>query len=149
MNNVLLSRLAVASAMLITCATLTVACTPVRSSGQHRDPAKLIESADTNGDGVVTHAEFLAARERAFSRLDRNTDGFVDASDAPALPRARRKAQGRLAELVAQLDKNGDGRVSEAEFIDGPTPLFDRADFDHNGELSREEAATLKRPALR
>ena len=33
----------------------------------------------------------------------------------------RQKAQERLAELVTQLDRDGDGHVSKAEFADGPT----------------------------
>ena len=56
----------------------------------------------------------------------------------------RQKAQQRLAELLTQLDANGDGRVSRAEFVEGPTPLFDRADTDHDGELSRDEVAAAK-----
>jgi Ca2+-binding EF-hand superfamily protein len=61
---------------------------------------------------------------------------------------ARQKAQERLTQLVAQLDKDRDGRVSNAEFVDGPTPLFDRADADHNGELSRDEVAAVKQKRL-
>ena len=56
----------------------------------------------------------------------------------------RQRARERLTELVTQLEKDGDGRVSKAEFVDGPTPLFDRADTDHNGELSKEEVAAIR-----
>jgi hypothetical protein len=34
--------------------------------------------------------------------------------------------------------------VTRAEFVDGPAPLFDRADRDHDGRLSREEVAALR-----
>jgi len=39
------------------------------------DPSKIFDSADANGDGVITREEFQAARERAFSKLDNNGDG--------------------------------------------------------------------------
>ena len=111
---------------------------------RHADPAKALESADVNKDGVVTRAEFLAQREKTFARLDRNGDGFIDKSDMPGRLRARQNGNDQLQELVARFDKDGDGRISKAEFVDGPTPLFDRADKDHNGELNSEELAALK-----
>jgi hypothetical protein len=109
------------------------------------DPARIFDSADTNGDGVITREEFHAARERLFGRLDRNGDGYIDRNDLSGRLAGRQKAQERLAELVAQLDKDADGRLSKAEFVEGPTPLFDRADTDHNGELSKNEVAAAKR----
>ena len=39
--------------------------------------------ADTNGDGVVSHAEWMAAAEARFARLDANRDGKLDASELP------------------------------------------------------------------
>ena len=77
-------------------------------------------------------------------RLDRNGDGYFDKDDMSGRLAGRQKTQERLAELVTQLDRDGDGRVSKAEFVDGPTPLFDRADTDHNGELSKEEVAAIR-----
>ena len=45
---------------------------------------------DANKDGVITLEEFLGRRDAGFARLDKNGDGFVDASDIAA--RAPRKA---------------------------------------------------------
>jgi Ca2+-binding EF-hand superfamily protein len=132
--------------ILTTCVTLISGCVMAARAvtQQQPDPTRILDSADANGDGVITREEFHAARERAFSRLDRNGDGCIDNDDAPSRPGARRAAKDRLAQLVAQFDKDGDGRISKAEFVDGPTPLFDRADTDHNGELSRAEVAAIK-----
>jgi len=133
--------------MLTACITLNTGCMmAVRAVAHQRqpDPARIFDSADTNGDGIITRAEFLSARERGFARLDRNGDGYIDKSDMSGRLGGRQQAQEKLAELVAQLDKNGDGRISKAEFVEGSTPLFDLADTDHNGELSKEEVAVAK-----
>ena len=134
-------------AIVIGCITLNSGCMmAARAVAKPRqpDPSRIFDSADTNGDGVITREEFHAARERLFARLDRNGDGFIDKDDMSGRLARRQKAQERLAELVTQLDKDGDGRVSRSEFVDGPTPLFDRADTDRNGELSRDEVAAAK-----
>jgi hypothetical protein len=136
--------------ILAACITLNTGCMMAARAVTQRqpDPTKIFDTADTNGDGVITREEFHAARERAFARLDRNGDGYIDKDDLSSRMAGRRNAQERLTQLVAQLDKDGDGRVSKAEFVDGPTPLFDRADTDHNGELSREEVAAIKQKLL-
>jgi Ca2+-binding EF-hand superfamily protein len=134
-------------AIISACMTLNAGCmVAARAVAQQRqpDPSKIFESADTNGDGVITREEFHAARERLFARLDRNGDGYIDKDDMSGRLAGRQKAQERLAELVSQLDGDRDGRVSNTEFIDGPTPLFDRADTDHNGVLSKDEVAAMK-----
>jgi EF-hand domain pair/EF hand len=134
-------------AMLSACITLNSGCMmAARAVAQQRqpDPGRIFDSADTNGDGVITREELHAARERLFVRLDRNGDGYIDKDDMSGRLAGRQKARERLAELVTQLDKDGDGRVSRVEFVDGPTPLFDRADMDHNGELSQEEVAAIR-----
>jgi Ca2+-binding EF-hand superfamily protein len=134
------------SVILAACVTLNTGCMMAARAVTQRppDPTRIFDSADTNGDGVITREEFHAARERAFTRLDRNGDGYIDKDDLPSRPGAGHSAKERLTQLVAQLDKDGDGRISKAEFVDGPTPLFDRADTDHNGELSRDEVAAIK-----
>jgi hypothetical protein len=134
-------------AILGACIALNSGCMmAARAVAQQRqpDPSRIFDSADTNGDGVITRAEYHAARERMFVRLDRNGDGYIDKDDMSGRLAGRQKAQERLAQLVTQLDKDGDGRVSKAEFVDGPTPLFDGADTDHNGELSKDEVAAIR-----
>lgn len=134
-------------AILTACVTLNTGCMmAVRTVAQSRQPdlARLFDSADTNGDGVITRVEFRSACERGFAALDRNGDGYIDRSDMSSRLAARQKAQDRLARMTARLDKDGDNRISRAEFVDGLAPLFDLADTDHNGELSKEEMATAR-----
>ena len=49
----------------------------------------------------------LIDMEQAFVRADRNRDGFIDASEAAALP--------GLLPVFAVADRNGDGRIDRTE----------------------------------
>jgi Ca2+-binding EF-hand superfamily protein len=44
----------------------------------------IVKKLDTNGDGVVSLDEYLAAAKTRFTRLDKNGDGFITADEAPA-----------------------------------------------------------------
>jgi hypothetical protein len=137
------TRLLKATAVLA-CVALLGACSTPRRSPERRDPAQLFTSADANGDGVITRAEFVAARAANFGKYDRNSDGFIDSADFPKRIRARNQVGERIDGLIARLDGDRDGRVSRAEFVDGPTAIFDRVDANHDGELSRDEVAAAK-----
>ncbi len=43
-----------------------------------------VKKLDTNGDGVVSLDEYLAAAKTRFGRLDKNGDGYITADEAPA-----------------------------------------------------------------
>ncbi len=42
---------------------------------------RFIKRMDTNGDGVVTRDEFVAAAKARFAKLDKNGDGYLDADE--------------------------------------------------------------------
>lgn len=69
-------------------------------------------SADTDGDGKVSKAEFLAAARsgkgdpaRRFGRLDRNADGLLDKQEIAAV----------MARRFGRLDTDGDGMLTPTE----------------------------------
>src|SRR5690606_4073258 len=109
---------------------------------------RFFEAADANGDGVVTRDEYRAARARAFARLDRNGDGYLDDRDSARRRSIGRRAGDRVDGLRAELDTNRDGRISEREFVGGALPGFDRLDADGNGELDAEEIAAAQDRAM-
>lgn len=96
-------------------------------------------AADTNGDGVVTRAEFLRHRDSSFARLDRNKDGVVSPADFPRLANRKPGMFDRLMDALDIADSNGDGAISRSELAQSPPVMFDRADADHDGRVTKAE----------
>ncbi|WP_129793059.1 EF-hand domain-containing protein [Sphingosinicella sp. CPCC 101087] len=112
-----------------------------------RDGPAMLDRADTNRDGVVTRAEFAAARLATFSRLDRNRDGALSRSDFGRIARRRPEALQRLEAMIAQGDANDDGRLTRAEFERAPMRLFDLADANGDGRIDASERAAARAAA--
>ncbi len=101
---------------------------------------------------VAAFAQADAPAKPARATLDANQDGFVDRSEAAAMP--------RLAERFDQLDVDQDGRLSSAELParggkhgnrggGGAAGMMARLDTDKDGRISRAETATAPRFAAR
>src|SRR5688572_1991547 len=109
---------------------------------------------DTNGDRALDEQELRAAVAASFKAADADADGYLTADEARAarmagdVERMTRGlgallgARGRNAETAterfARLDADGDGRISQKEFVDAPHPLL-RFDADGDGRVTREE----------
>jgi hypothetical protein len=123
------------------------AALPGNAHAQSMPAATLLDRLDTDGDGIVSRAEIAAARQRLFSKLDLNGDGTLDADEIETLRDAimdrADAAQARLARQWRGMDTNRDGGVSEAEFT-GRTLLFDLADRDGDGRLSGAEFMIIR-----
>jgi hypothetical protein len=98
---------------------------------------------DANHDGAVTYAEFTAARgnfEQA--RKDRLARRGDDAGRHHAGRGGHRFALGRFAARTADADK--DGAVTKAEFQTAALQRFDRADANHDGTVTPDEAKAAR-----
>jgi hypothetical protein len=65
---------------------VTVAAGGIAMASMGRGPMGPFARADANGDGVVTRAEWVAAANARFDRLDTNKDGKLVIGEIPPAP---------------------------------------------------------------
>ncbi|NEH99831.1 EF-hand domain-containing protein (plasmid) [Rhizobium johnstonii] len=129
------------------------------ASGENEDGGEGMDVAqlDSDGDGYVSKAEFVAARPSDVTEDQANTlfDSFdsestgslsVDAlAEAMSAQQSQRPGGDDLASLLSDLDTDGDGSISKDEFVAGrPSDvtedqagtLFDSFDSEGAGSLS-------------
>jgi hypothetical protein len=90
---------------------------------------------DTDGDGKVSKAAWLAYREKVFAALDRNKSGKVDqkafmqpSNDMVSLATGGYARGLQTKVMMQKIDTNGDGTVSHDEFIAYQTRVFEMID---------------------
>lgn len=116
-----------------------------------------IANYDTNGDSVVTRAEYVQVREQRFATADTNRDGWLSEAeyvkefeqrlrsqqrtvganaDADAFARQMKQAQRRYR----LLDANSDGRLTKAEALARADQTFQSSDRNRDGAVTRADA---------
>ncbi|MBN4049929.1 EF-hand domain-containing protein [bacterium AH-315-M10] len=120
---------------------------------------RMMEHADTNGDGKLSEKEWIAMQRDQFNRMDSNGDGSLSAEEIKAHMESRKrgrkgkdgqrgsrenkrggdsKQQAKLAKRIFQrMDRNGDGSISKDEAPDRMP--FDQVDSDGDGKVSEAE----------
>ncbi len=99
----------VEQAATVTAAAQTAPAGLTRQAFLKRQAERLL-ARDTDGDGMVSEAEFLAAggkqgTARRFATLDKNADGLLDTAEIDAM----------LTLRFARMDGNGDTVLSAEE----------------------------------
>ena len=101
---------------------------------------------DTDGDGTVSKAEWLAYQEKswaAFTRTRTATSMRRHSRPGRARWRASQPAATpgvcRRRQMMHKIDTDGDGTVSHDEFIAYQTKVFDMMDKNHTGSLGPQE----------
>jgi len=106
------------------------------------DPAigqKRFAKLDTNHDGVVSKDEFLAEASAKFAQFDTAGNGKVTAAEIEAAPKTQERAVRVADRFVKRMDTNGDGVVTQDEFIAAAKARFARLDKNSDGYLDADE----------
>jgi hypothetical protein len=86
-------------------------------------------AADTDGDGLISEAEFARDVAAAFSALDKGGSGALTSDELGP----------HDAERFARIDTDGDGELSFAEVMTYKMQAFQAADQNQDGYLSFAE----------
>ena len=113
-------------------------------------PGAKLGAADANHDGVITRAEFDAARAARFAQLDANHDGSLSADERPhwgpppgQQPPADHPHDGAHHGMM-NPDANGDGVISRAEYDAQGAQMFSRLDANHDGAITQAEIDAMR-----
>ncbi len=98
---------------------------------------------DVDGSGEIDASDFDAGRANRFADIDTNNDGQI--TEAEFIAHMQAQAAERATEMFARLDADGDGSVSR-DAIEarqgggrGGERMIQRADTDNSGGVSAEE----------
>lgn len=98
----------------------------------------------------VTADEFDSRLRERFARLDKNSDGVVDAAEAEAHVTQLSERGGRFREWMrdsfkARFDADRDGKVTRQEALDRVRRQFSRMDLDGDGRITDADLPPMMR----
>jgi hypothetical protein len=122
-------------------AAMLAGCVSARSDGppRARAPDAAVVAAkvwDLDGDGTLTCDEWKTYAGRMFDRADKNRDGFLSRDEF--LPLYEQQV---VSFPMSMYDQDADDRLSRAEFVNRPHPLFTTYDKDHDCRITPAEIA--------
>ena len=116
---------------------------------------QMFAMVDQNEDGVVSADEAAALHEAIFAILDADDDGVITQAEheqahagmgyGPAQGGQAARWQQRQAERFQAMDENGDGQVTQAEFMAAGERRFSEADADGDGRVTVWEFRSRRR----
>jgi hypothetical protein len=131
-------RTLIAAASMTALAGLAIAQPAARGPGPGGGFGLL--ALDGNADGKVERAEMLAAQRAHFDKIDANRDGQATPEEMKAFHDSERVARGQemATRRFVELDKDGNGQVSQSEFTAGIQAGRDKAGADGRHGPGRE-----------
>ena len=103
--------------------------------GKKRDfSERILNRVDTDKDGKISKAEFDAAGQKMFAKLDENKDGKIEGNEMPQRHWARFGER-----MFDRMDTDKDGKVTKAEFQAAGERMFQRMDKNGDGIIEKDE----------
>ena len=93
----------------------------------------MLAKADTNNDGAITKAEYLADVDARFAKRDANKDGKISKEERPG------GGERRGGRMMDRIDTDNDGAISLDEQRAQSTRRFERIDTNSDGKLDQSE----------
>ena len=108
--------------------------------GKKRDfSERILNRVDTDKDGKISKAEFDAAGQQMFAKLDENKDGKIEGNEMPQRHWAKFGDK-----MFDRMDTNKDGNVTKAEFQAAGDKMFQRMDKNGDGIIEKDEMSQGK-----
>jgi Ca2+-binding EF-hand superfamily protein len=102
---------------------------------------------DANKDQKIDLNELKTIAARRFARFDTNGDKSVSSAEVDKL--LQDAILRRRERMMAFMDRNADGIVTQSELDNLVEAMFNSADLDRNGGVTLVEAQGFKRAAWR
>jgi Ca2+-binding EF-hand superfamily protein len=115
------------------------ASNPERQQKRAEFKQKYFDRIDANHDGVITQDEYIAAATARFNKADVDGTGELTAQQIASSPRTLKREQHFAAREVKHMDTNGDGVVSQDEYIAAAKSRFTRLDRNGDGFIDADE----------
>jgi EF hand len=99
-----------------------VLCLPLSAFAQS-SPADYLKLFDSNGDGKVSEAEYVAYMSQGFYRMDANHDGVLEPDELPGgrgKPITLKEFQDNLRRQFHMLDRHHHGYLNAQELTAPP-----------------------------
>lgn len=100
---------------------------------------KYFDRIDANHDGVVTQDEYIAAASAHFNKIDTNGSGQIGTEQIASSPRMVRHEQRVASHEVKRMDANGDGLVTQDEYMNAAKARFAKLDKNGDGFIDADE----------
>jgi Ca2+-binding EF-hand superfamily protein len=97
------------------------------------------DKLDSNHDGVVTVDEYVTAAKTLYAQFDTQHNGKVTAAEIAAAPKTQERAVHMADRLIRHMDTNGDGIVSQDEFMAAAKTRFTKIDKNADGFIDADE----------
>ena len=119
---------------------------PQPSDGR-RQPWILVHKVeiDLDKNNIISREEIVGEATKAFSGYDSNNDGKLTASELSSRGVSRSAMAGFLKGHYKEIDRDGDGTLTQAEAVGNAERMFNKMDRNSDGEISQEEMEASRR----